>query len=372
MRVGVFVVMAGRNSGGPETYEHNLVKSLASLDRHNEYHIFCLSRSAADSFQLVQENVTYRILWPQSRWISFSLSLPLALLSSQVDLLHATFTPPPFSPKNYVFTHHCFSTFAHPEFYDPIILRRLNGLIIRGLKKARLILCVSENVRDLTAEKFKISPERLFVVYNGVGENFHPVALDHVHSVLKNTYGIYHPYILYVGELVARKNIIRILEAFNHFRHEVRSDTKLVLAGTRTWPSEGIDETIERLKLKDHVIELGYVNNQDLPVLYSGAEMFVFPSLWEGFGIPVIEAMACSTPVLTSNNSALPEVAGGAAVLIDPYSVEDIASGMYKLFSDATLRQSLRAKGLERAKFFTWRRTAQQTLEAYKRATILQ
>jgi glycosyltransferase involved in cell wall biosynthesis len=172
--------------------------------------------------------------------------------------------------------------------------------------------------------------------------------------------------------LVARKNIIRMLEAFHHFRHEVKSEIKLVLAGTKSWTSEGIDETIERLKLKDHVIELGYVNNHDLPVLYSGAEMFVFPSLWEGFGIPVIEAMACSTPVLTSNNSALPEVAGGAAVLIDPYSVEDIASGMYKLFSDATLRQSLRAKGLERAKFFTWRRTAQQTLEAYKRATILQ
>jgi glycosyltransferase involved in cell wall biosynthesis len=368
MRIGIFVVMAGRQAGGPETYEHNLVRALAALDSHNEYHIFCLDRTAADSFRLAQENVAYHVLWPTTRWISIPAALPMALLRSKVELLHVTFTPPPFSPTNYVFTMHCFSTFAHPEFYAPAILWRLNKLILKGLKKARLVLCVSENVRDLVADKFKVPSERLAVVYNGVGDNFRPVASKHARYVLRHVHGIHHPYILNVGRLEARKNIVRLLEAFSQFQHEIEPDMKLVLVGRRAWASAGIDAAIDRLKLKDHVIEIGYVNHQDLPVLYSGAAMFVFPSLWEGFGIPVLEAMACGTPVITSNVSCLPEVAGDAAVLVDPYSVPELTDSMYKVFADAALREALCARGLARATLFTWQRTAQQTLAAYNKA----
>lgn len=368
MRVGIFVVMAGRKAGGPETYEHSLVKSLAGLDAQNEYHVFCLNRAAAESFQLARDNVKFHVLRPNLRLISIAATLPVQMMTSGIDLLHATFTPPPLSPKPYVFTHHCFSTFAHPEFYDPAILLRLNSLIVRGLNKARLIICVSENVRDLTAEKFKIPLERMPVVYNGVGENFRPVERAAARAALADVYGIREPYLLYVGKLESRKNIVRLLEAFHQFRHEAATPVKLVLAGRRSQMAQGIDETLDRLKLRPHVIEVGHVRNQDLPVLYSGAEMFVFPSLWEGFGIPVAEAMACGTPVITSNLSSLPEVAGGAAVLVDPYSVQDIAAGMHALFSDAALRETLRSKGLQRAQQFSWQRTARETLAVYERA----
>jgi glycosyltransferase involved in cell wall biosynthesis len=186
---------------------------------------------------------------------------------------------------------------------------------------------------------------------------------------LEATYAIRERYVLFVGQLKTRsKNLLRLLEAFRQFRAEAGEPFRLVMVGRRNRTTVGLDEAVERLALKDHVVELGHVPDADLPLLYSGAEMLAFPSLCEGFGFPVIEAMACGTPVVTSKVSCLPEVAGGAALLVDPYSVEDIAAGMHRVFRDAALREDLCARGFERAKFFSWERTARQTLEAYERA----
>jgi len=379
VRVGIFVVMAGREAGGPETYERCLVRELAALGGDDDLRVFCLDQQARESFAPVTRggaSVSYHVLRPSVRWVSITATLPWRLWRGEIDLLHATFIPPPFSPAQYVFTMHCFSTFAHPEFYPPAIRWRLNGSIKRGLSRARLILCVSENVRDLTAEKFRLPPERLRVIYNGIGDEFLPRAGEEIERAVARRevaeqYGIHDPYLLFVGQLKARKNVVRLIEAFHRFRQEVGVEVKLVLAGRRSFTSEGIDETLERLRLRRSVIELGHLRHEALPTLYRAAEVFVFPSLWEGFGIPVIEAMACHTPVVTSNVSSLPEVAGGCAVLVDPYSVEDLAAGMYRAYTDTKLRVVLRAKGFERAKQFTWRRTARETLAAYREANTM-
>jgi len=367
MKIGIFVMMAGLESGGPETYESQLVRSLVACDRENEYHIFCLD-AVKNSFHIDAENMQYHYIWPNVRWISLPTCLPLKLLKSGIKILHATFIPPPISPKKYVFTMHCTSHFVHPEFYDSAILWRLNQFIDRGMKNAARILCVSEHVRDLVSEKYRVSKDRLPVVYHGVNERFHPVPLHQAKAQIKQHYGIDGPFMLYVGKLMARKNIIRILEAYHRFRNEVSKEVKLVLVGKRIWTSEGIEETLSQLKLKDHVIELGYVKHEDLPNLYSAAEMFLFPSLWEGFGIPVIEAMACGTPVITSNNSCLPEVAGNAALLVNPYSVDDIAGAMHKIHSNSALKEQLSQTGLLRSKEFTWKKTAEQSLLVYRQA----
>lgn len=367
MRIGLFAVMAGRNAGGPEVYEYNLVRSLAEIDRTTEYHVFCLDQKAADSFGISQENFIFHVLRPHSRWISITTDLPLKMFRNGLDFLHSCFTPPLFIPRRHVFTHHCFSNFAHPEFYDPLVLWRLNRLIIKGLKKSRAVVCVSENVRTLTAEKFKLPLEKMFVVHNGVNAQFAPMAPDLVRPALAAKYAIDFPYALYAGKLQSRKNIVRILESFAIVRREVRPDLKLVLAGRRTWKSEGLDEALDRLRLRDHVLELGYMRNEDLPLLYNGAEVFLFPSLWEGFGIPVVEAMACGTPVVTSNLSSLPEIAGDAALLVDPYSVDAIAGAMERLLTDEPLRRELREKGLRRAADFSWRETALRTRQVYAR-----
>ncbi len=357
--------MAGREAGGPETYEHGLVRSLAEIDKKNEYHLFCLQDHAAQSFGIVQDNVTYHVLHPNFRWISIPFGLPLAMMRSGVDILHATFVPPPYCPREYLFTVHGFDMFAHPEFYPKVVRWRLNRLIRTGLQNAKVMLCVSQAVKNLLAEKFNISQDRLRVVHNAVGEHFRPVAPEIVRRTLVQNYGIDGPYVLYVGKLQACKNVVRILETFHRFRHEVDSNMKLVLVGKKTWTSSDIAETIDRLKLRPHVVEIGYAKNEDLPVLYSGASMFVFPSLSEGFGMPVLEALACGAPVITSNVDALPEVTGDAALHVNPYSIDDIGSAMQRVYTDPVLRESLRARGFVRAKEFTWRGAAEQTLAAY-------
>lgn len=364
------MTMAGRRAAGPETYEVNLVRSIAAADRKNEYHVFCLSREAAESFDLQQDNIHYHVLWPKFRWASIPISLPIELHANQIDLFHATFIPPPVSPIGYVLTLHDLTTFQNPEFYHPLIRWRLNRAISRGLKKARRIVCVSGCVRDMVSEAFGISSNRLAVVHHGVSDEFRPIPLDEARDVLLQEYGINGRYLLFVGQMKARKNIIRILEAFAQFHHETRSEINLALVGRRGHTADGIDEALARLQIKKNVIELGHVKTSHLPALYSAAEMLVFPSLFEGFGFPVIEAMACNTPVITSNVSALPEVAGDGALLVDPLSVQDIAGAIYGLYSDARLRQSLREKGLARAKHFSWARAAQETIAAYAGASI--
>jgi glycosyltransferase involved in cell wall biosynthesis len=367
VRFGIFVIMAGREAGGPETYELELVRAFAALEQQHEYHIFCTHAAAAESFRLRQANVHYHVLWPSLRWVSLLTSLPLVIGRSGLDMLHATFVPPPWSPTAYVFTVHDISMFLHPEFYPAAVRWRMNRLILQGIRKARRILCISEHARDHVAEHFHIAADRLAVVHHGVGTQFHPIPPAQRQPVL-TTYGIHAPYVLHVGKLQARKNIVRLLHAFHQFRHAIQSDVKLVLAGRGTWTSPDIVDTMARLHLRDYVIELGHVDADDLPALYSGARMLAFPSLLEGFGLPVIEAMACGTPVLTSNVSCLPEIAGNAALLVNPYSVSDLADGMYRIFTDMPLRETLLARGLERAQAFSWRQTARQTLAVYQQA----
>jgi glycosyltransferase involved in cell wall biosynthesis len=368
MRIGIFVACAGRRDGGPETYELGLVRALAAVDHRNEYRIFCLARQAAEAFHLAQDNVRFHVLWPPARRISVPLSLPLSLFGAGVDLLHATVYPPPFCPVDLIFTMHDASPFAHPEFFPPAIRRRLSFLVHRGLKKAKLIVCASTHARDATVERFKLPPERFLIIPHGIDERFHPGRAEEARAVVRERYKLVPPYALYVGKLIERKNLVRLLEAYDQV-HADAPELTLALCGRRFWDGRFFDEAVARVR--GTVVELGHVPDEDLPLLYIGAEMLVYPTLYEGFGFPVLEAMACGTPVITSNVSSLPEIAGGAALLVDPYAVDDIAHAMRRLHADADLRASLRQKGLVHAAEFTWRAAAEGTLEAYRRVDAL-
>jgi glycosyltransferase involved in cell wall biosynthesis len=164
-----------------------------------------------------------------------------------------------------------------------------------------------------------------------------------------------------------RKNILGTLEAFAQVKKESPSDLKLVLTGSKTWAAKEADELIAALGIQNDIIDLGKSPMEDLPVIYGGALGLVYASFWEGFGMPIVEAMACGTPVITSNLSSMPEIAGSAALLVDPYSVQDLAAAIHKITTDATLRARLTELGLQRANAFSWEKTAQQTLFAYKR-----
>lgn len=368
LNVGIFLVMTGRQAGGPETYERCLVDSLARVDPETRYCTYSLDRRALALLPSAGPRMAHHVLRPSSRVLSTAVSLPMAMLRDRIDLLHAPFTPPPFSTRPYVFTHHCFSTFNHPEFYDPRILVRLNALLKKGLRSARRIICVSHCTLEFTADLFKLDRSRMHVVYNGVGEEYRPTDREQARAIMAERHGLRRPYMLFVGKLEARKNIARILRAFHRFRDQARDPVQLVLAGRRTPLTEGIDELIAELDLADDIVEIGYVPDDSLPLLYSAAHCLVFPTLWEGFGIPVVEAMACGTPVITSNLSSLPEVAGGAALLVDPYQVDDIAAAMLKLWRSKPLAAELSALGLVNARRFSWDETARQTKAIYHEA----
>jgi glycosyltransferase involved in cell wall biosynthesis len=364
MRVGILPLAAGRSAGGPETYEVQLVRALARVDRVNEYFLYCTDQSAAEAIGVQQENFVYRILRPAFRPLSLSLMLPALIMKDGIDVFHATYAPPPVSGKKMVFTMHGMVNFLHPEFFPTSVRWRLNTLMKIGLWQASRILCVSNHVREQVHQLLGVPLDRLIVSYLGVGQEFSPVPRAQACEWIARELKIDFPYFLYVSKSHPVKNLDRLLRAYAEYRRQTRSDARLVLVGSRTQqiPERAL---IRELELTEWVVQLPYLASSVLPMLYSAAELFLFPSLFESFGLPVVEAMSCGTAVLTSNVACLPEITGGAALLVDPYSVSQIAAGIHRLYSSPDLRAAMIAKGLERAKAFSWENCARTTLAAY-------
>ena len=239
-------------------------------------------------------------------------------------------------------------------------------MLPHSLARTDAIITVStQSQQDI--ERFLYVPTAQVVVIAEAAEaHFTHIGDTPERSAILARYGITSPYILYVGAINGRKNIARLLDAYAMLapRHP---HVNLVIGGKRQWQTGEIDTTLQRLNLGQRLHFTGYVDDTDLPALYSAAELFVFPSLYEGFGLPPLEAMACGAAVVTSNTSSLPEVVGDAAVLIDPYDVSALADAMDRLLSDAALRADMQQRGLAQAARFTWKRTAQDTRAVYDR-----
>ncbi len=365
MKIGLLIAFAGRNCGGPEVYEREIVRALTAVQPNYEYHLYCLDQRAASVIGVPHDRVIYHQLKPSSRLVSMFTSLPRVISRTRPDVFHAPVLPPPVCPMNTIMAMPCSSLIRHPEFYPPLIRMRLRFLIHRAVKTAVNIVCASEHVREVTQEHFKIQDNRLSVVYPGVSRLFRPVQENEKQTYLEK-YGLQTPFFLFSGRWETRKNVIRTLEAFALFKRNYQTEHKLVFTGGRSWGTEEAKAVMERLQLGETVVDLGKTEIDELPYLYGAADAIVYASLWEGFGMPIVEAMACGTPVITSNVSAMPETAGGAAVLVDPYSVEDIASAMHRIASDAALRTRLREQGLQRAQHFTWENAARSILQLYE------
>jgi len=366
MKIGILTLAAGRSAGGPEIYEINIVRGLAAIDKKNVYHIFHTSSIAEKIFGVSQANFFFHQLKPRSRLISLPLVLPILLVKYELDFYHATYAPAPCAGIPFVFTHHCFSNFKHPEFYPKAIRIRLEPLIKKGIRRSEKTICVSQNVLDLTAEHFNMDSSSFTTIHHGVDSVFSPRGLQTSKQYAAKKFGIKDPYILVVGKLELRKNLQRTLAAFSKFRKHISEPVKLVLVGKRTWHNDSLDTAITELELKDHIIETGYIDQKDLNHLYSAAQIYVFASLWEGFGMPILEAMASGVPVVTSNISAAPEVAGDAAKLVDPYDVNSIVEAMLEVFTNTKLQDVMRQQGIERASQFSWEKAAQETLAVYR------
>ena len=258
---------------------------------------------------------------------------------------------------------------AIPYVY-PQTSTRLDWLIYHwwlplAVRRADAVITDSEQSRKDIMAHLPVAPQDVVVVPLAADPRFRPMEIAEVEPVLRE-YSLQRPYILYVGALESRKNLPRLLEAYALLR-AWSPQWRLVIVGARKWKFSPIFDAVQRLGLEGHVDFTGYVADEHLPALYAGADLFAFPSLYEGFGLPVLEAMACGTPVVTSNTSSLPEVAGDAALLVDPTDVRQIARAMWLVLSQPALAAELRARGLARAAQFTWERTARETIAVYER-----
>jgi glycosyltransferase involved in cell wall biosynthesis len=371
MRVALFFANVGRGGGGPEVYEMNLIRSLAAVDTSTDYHVFCLDHRGPLKCDVSQENIHFHVLRPRLRVLSMLATLPVALRQCRADVVHATFIPPPLPIHNLVYTLPCTAPFAKPEFYPLLIRQRLQFLCDIGVRKSQMVLCISEHVRQYLKDCFQRREEDLPIVPLAASCVFRPIPAEGREAALQEKFGLNCPYFCFSGRWEPRKNILRIIEAFALFKRNRRTDCKLVFTGQRTWAARESRELIAKSGIGGDIVDLGKTPLSDLPLLYGGATALVHPSLWESFGLVLLESMRCGTPLITSNLSAMPEITGGAALLVDPYRVEEIAAAMDRVALDDALRQRLSRAGLERSKEFSWERTARASVSVYREVAAM-
>jgi glycosyltransferase involved in cell wall biosynthesis len=284
----------------------------------------------------------------------------------KVDIIHSPESSTPFTKlsNKKIITVHDIIPFYFPETFTKVTEYRYKLLLQRAINSSDRIITVSENTKNDLINKFKIPEDKIRVIPLAANENFRKLDENET-SKIKSKYNINFPFILYVGTLEPRKNIPNLLNAYYKLKKQ-GINHKLVIAGGKGWKYKEIFETIEKLNLQNEVIFTGYVPDEDLPGFYNAADLFVYPSLYEGFGLPPLEAMQCGTPVITSNTSSLPEVVGAAGITVNPYDVDELANKMYEVLTNEDLRKEMSKKGLERAKLFSWKKCAEEHLKVYE------
>lgn len=370
MRVGINALLcaSGQNyrRTGVSRYIDELVRRLAVEDEGLELLAYVSRDFESDAWDSVRlrrsavpvDNPAVRIGWEFG-------ALPVAAIRDRLDVFHGTINGLPRGIRAATaVTIHDLAFLRYPEQITRKRYGYLKWMIAAAVKRADIVLTPSNATRVDVIESFDIPPDRVVVTPLGVDARFRPASREAI-EIVRSTYQLERPYILTVGTLEPRKNLPMLLRAFAALHEEIPHD--LVLAGPDGWLMDEIEQTIATTGIASRVRRIGFTDDQSLVALYSGADLMAIPSLYEGFGLPVIEAMAAGAPVLTSNVSSLPEVAGDAAVLIDPTDLESVVEGIRRVLGSDDVRAQLRARGPLRAAQFTWERTASETLAAYQR-----
>ncbi|HLI71430.1 MAG TPA: glycosyltransferase family 1 protein [Ktedonobacteraceae bacterium] len=364
-----------RQEAGIGHYVRSLLAAMLALDKGNQYTLITSGRPTRERPFPAAPNVRGRGLLIPDRyvnvlWYRWRAPLPAHIFTGQVDIYHGPdFVLPPLSKKiRKVVTIHDLAFLEHPEYAVPSLVEYLKKVVPISLAEADVVAAVSHYSAQTLIEHFQTPREKIVVVPNGLRPHFRRITDPVLLGATVNKFGLKHPLVLGVGTLQPRKNHQGLIKAF----HRAQSDKKnrpamLALAGEPGWLYDETRQLIADLKLEKKVRFLGRTNDLELCMLYSLADVFAFPSFFEGFGVPPLEAMACGAPVITSNTSSLPEVVGDAALTVDPHNIDALAQAITRLIGDENLREELRQKGYARAQLYTWPKSAQKMLDTYQK-----
>jgi glycosyltransferase involved in cell wall biosynthesis len=352
---------------GIGTYIRNLLRHLARIDRDTEYVLLCQEADLGVASLLGPNFRT--VLEPSPNYsIREQIHVPWVLHRERPDLFHAPHyvLPPATRCPSVVTIHDCIHLMFPQYLRNRAAYVYARASMWSAAHQAHRILTVSEASKRDIIHFFNVPSEKIVVVYNAIEERVAVTPSDEAIARVRERYQLNHPLLLYVGNIKPHKNLVRLIEAFAELRRRGFDELKLLIIGDEISKLPALRRAVHSHKLHKHVRFLGYLQDETLASLYRLASVFVFPSLYEGFGLPPLEAMASGTPVVTSNVSSMPEVTGDAAVLVDPYNVESIVDGIARVLTDPALAAELRRKGIARAREFSWERSVERTRQLYQ------
>jgi glycosyltransferase involved in cell wall biosynthesis len=370
MKIGIMLRHMEQHHGGVLVYTHNLLREMLALETPHEFVLIYRNPDLIGTYgdghrvREIAVQAPSALLWDQ-------LAVPWLERKERFDVIfNPKFTVPFLSKAKKVFVLHGSEWFVIPEaylWYDRWYTHTLTSLYCRN---ADGVITVSHVVKEDIVKFTGVKPEKVVPVHNGFDPNrFHVVQDSHLLEAVRQEYQLPERFILWSGQIYPPKNLGRLLEALAQVKDEIPH--KLVIAGEERWRAKEDLELIERLGIKDRIHFTGWVSHDDLPAFYNLADLFALPSLYEGFGIPLLEAMACGCPVLTSTTGSPPEVVEDVGYLIDPLEVNDIAAGICEVLSNAERRGAMVTKGLERVKDFSWEKCARDTMRVLERVGAL-
>ncbi len=344
---------------GTENYSLHLIRELVARDSG---HVFRLYFNQAPQPELFSGDLDCRVMPFPRLWTHVRLSGEMAVSPPEV-LLIPSHVLPLVHPQRSVTTIHDLGYHYHPEAHTLSQNLYLRWSTRFNARSSMRVVADSEATRRDLVRLYGISSEKIVVIYPGRDESLAPVTNPQALQTVRESYGISGPYFLHVGTLHPRKNLVRLVQAMSLAGSDLDPSLQLVLAGMKGWLYDDLLAEVRRQGLSDRVLLTGYLPGADLPAMMSGALAYVFPSLYEGFGLPVLEAMACGTPVICSSASSLPEVAGDAALFFGPLDVEELAEALVRVATDAHLRDDLVGRGFQQLRHFSWSRCAREVME---------
>jgi glycosyltransferase involved in cell wall biosynthesis len=378
MRIAIDYTPAIAQGAGIGRYTRSLVDALARLDSGDVY--LLLSADAPTAARPFPSAAALRphILRLAGRpignrrltvlWHRLRLPLPVEVLTGQVDVFHGTdFALPPALGLPRVVTIHDLAFLTHPQYATPSLARYLAAVVPRSLQRADAIIAISETTAADIVAQYGVARDRITVIAPGVDASLAPITDRQTLATIDAHYRLEHPLALAVGTIEPRKRYDHLIAAFAQARQRPGGPRMLAIAGRRGWLYESVFQAVEEHHVSDTVRFLDYVPEDDLVALYSTADVLAMPSAYEGFGIPVIEAMACGVPVICSDGGALPEAAGDAALIVPVDDIAALADALVAVTSETSRQEAMRARGLARAPEFTWERVARRHLEVYHR-----